>query len=406
MSSGLLENLNTLNGQDRLKSDIVLWGIGRFTDSVLDWFEQHKDQYHIICIVDNFKYTFQKKYRDIPVERPYILNAMDKDSFSVVLSVDYATAIRKQLNAMDIFDIFNLRNLDEKNTECERTISWHFKDRSKGKETLCYVLAGYEPLLWDNTLKRMELFQSADIDYCIISSGKYVEEMDRLAERNNWSYLYTEQNQVCLIQNLVVELHPNAQYIIKMDEDIFIGRHFFEDMLYGFKHIEKDGEYRIGFAVPVIPLNCCSYVSYLKLTGRKKEYEEQFGRAYKSRFSAVFNVEDTATYLWSTMDSFDQMAEYFRLNKNVDILNCYYNIGCIMFTRERWIMMGKWPEVAGESGMGRDERYICNDNNEKDMPIYEIQSVLAGHLAFGHQKDVMRKFYNEHQEIFAINTME
>ena len=74
-----------------------------------------------------------------------------------------------------------------------------------------------------------------------------------------------------------------------------------------------------------------------------------------------------------------------------------------MFTRDRWCMMGKWPERPGENGMGRDERFIYEDNQEKDLAIYEIGSVLAGHLAFGPQKKHMLKYYEDHFEKFAIS---
>ena len=74
-----------------------------------------------------------------------------------------------------------------------------------------------------------------------------------------------------------------------------------------------------------------------------------------------------------------------------------------MFSRERWLMMGKWPELPGESGMGRDEAYICEDNRKKDLAIYEVKSVLAGHLAFGHQKKRMMQYYREHAEKFGIS---
>ena len=39
---------------------------------------------------------------------------------------------------------------------------------------------------------------------------------------------------------------------------------------------------------------------------------------------------------------------------------------------------------------------------KKDMSIYEIQSVLAGHLAFGHQKKRMIQYFQEHQDKFRI----
>lgn len=198
-------------------------------------------------------------------------------------------------------------------------------------------------------------------------------------------------------------LHPAAEYIFKMDEDMFIGAGFFERMITEYQRIEAEGEYRIGFAVPVIPLNCCGYVSYLKLTGQKKVYEQRFGRAYRSGFSAVFNVIETAEFLWDTMSTFDAMAQRFLQNDGYQILNSYFNIGCIMFSRNRWLMMGKWPEKPGESGMGTDEGYIYQNNVENDLSIYEIQSALAGHLAFGHQKKRMLKYYQEHPEKFQIN---
>ena len=67
------------------------------------------------------------------------------------------------------------------------------------------------------------------------------------------------------------------------------------------------------------------------------------------------------------------------------------------------MMMGKWPEAPGESGMGRDEAFICQDNGNKDLAIYEVKNVLAGHLAFGHQKERMLKYYREHREKFAVS---
>lgn len=396
----LEESLECLEQKGKLKKPLVLWGIGSRTELVIDWISKHYGKEKICAIADNFKYTFYKEYQGIRVIRPCELSGMG--DFVVLLAVNYAESIRKQLQAYGVTEIYNLYHLSEDPAAEMREMAYHYTDRSQGKNILCYILAGYEPGLWDNTLQRIKLFSDTNVDYCIVSSGKYDTTLDEIAEKCNWSYLYTEKNQVCYIQNKVIELHPDANYIIKLDEDIFIGKDFFRRMVQEFYEIEKNGDYRVGFAVPVIPLNCCGYVSYLNLIGKKKEYEERFGRAYKSRFSAIFNIADTAEFLWDTMDTFDNMAEGFLKNKGYNILDCYYNIGCIMFTRERWLMMGKWPEKAGESGMGRDEAYIYQDNAEKDLSIYEIQSVLAGHLAFGHQKKRMLNYYQEHKEKFMV----
>lgn len=402
MDSKLMESLNILYADHKLDKPIVLWGIGRQTKEVIDGLYSLDKNIHILMIADNFKYTFQKEYKSIPVREPRCLADVDKASIVVLLAVNYAGAIRKQLTAYGITEIYNLRNLAEQTKEEGCSLHYHFVDRKYDRKALCYILAGYEQHLWDNTLARIAVFQSEEVDYCLVSSGKYDKRLEELAEDNHWSYLYTEQNQVCFIQNLVVELHPKAEYIIKMDEDIFIGKDFFTGMLREFHKIEKEGDYRIGFAVPVIPLNCSGYVSYLHAIGKKEEYEQRFGRAYKSRFSAVYNVEETAEYLWGLMGNFDSMASRFSKRDGYCVCDCYFNIGCIMYTRERWLMMGKWPEKQGETGMGIDEAYIYQDNVEKDMSVYEIQNVLAGHLAFGHQKQRMMKYYKDHPEIFDM----
>ncbi|MCI9359420.1 MAG: hypothetical protein HFG65_00445 [Hungatella sp.] len=355
----ITDHLKELENQKKLEKSIVLWGIGRQTNEIIAWFKQNGYGERILFIADNFKSTFHHQYEGIPVVDPEEIEKLERDSFVVILSINYAEDVWRQLGAYGVTEVYNLRNLQEKTELYRCDIPYSFIDRSRGNRYLCYILAGYEPALWEDTIGRIEAFQDGAVDYCLVSSGKYEETLEEVAEKNGWSYLYTEKNQVCFVQNLVIELHPVAEYIMKMDEDIFIGKHFFRQMIENYHKIEREGEYRIGFMVPVVPLNCCSYASYIRLIGKTEEYEKRFGRAYKSRFSAVFNVVETAEFLWDTMDTFDSMAERFQQHEGYEILGCYYNIGCIMFSRRRWLMMGKWPEAPGESGMGRNEAFIC-----------------------------------------------
>lgn len=403
MSSLIIQNLEKLKEECKLDKAVVIWGMSPRSSEVIEWLESTYGDGKVIAVTDNFKISFLSEERvGVPIIKPYELLHIIQEPIVVLVATNHTAAIFKQLNAYGITEAYNLCNLKEEFAVKKCNLPYHFIDRRKEKKNLCYVLAGYNQELWNSTLQRISAYQSEEFDYCLISSGKYDRTLELLAEKNNWSYLYTEQNQVCYVQNLVIDLHPHAEYIIKMDEDIFIGRNFFEKMLEAFLDIEKNGNYRIGFAVPVIPLNCCGYVTYLELTGHRKEYEERFGRAYMSRFSAVFDIAETADFLWDTIDSFDEMAEKFLDYSGHDILDCYFNIGCIMYTRERWLMMGKWPEDPDSSGMGDDERYICQDNSGKDLAIYEIWNVLAGHLAFGHQKNRMMKYYREHFDKFAL----
>lgn len=94
------------------------------------------------------------------------------------------------------------------------------------------------------------------------------------------------------------------------------------------------------------------------------------------------------------------MANRFAQVKCWRISDCYFNIGCIMYSRERWILMGKWPEIENESGMGTDERIIYDDGVEKDLSVYELNNVLVGHLAFGHQKSVMMDYFRNNRRKF------
>lgn len=82
---------------------------------------------------------------------------------AVLFAVDHSDAIRRQLGAYEIWNVYNLRNLSEDAGAVKPyryDLPYHFIDRSKKREYLCYVLAGYEPELWDTALARIEAFQS------------------------------------------------------------------------------------------------------------------------------------------------------------------------------------------------------------------------------------------------------
>lgn len=391
--------LQQLHEQNQLNGKLLLWGIGPRTEEIANWLLEHG--YQVACILDNFKYTFYQTYKvsgqTIPVRKPE-QNMPELKNATVLLGVHFADAIQKQLQAYGVHNIIHLNGKQAVDEELD--ISYHFIDRSKGRSAMCYILAGYDKCISKIVLERISRYQSDQIDYCLASSGIYSVEMDKLAEQNGWSYLYMDKNQVCYLQNLIIEKHPKAELIFKFDEDILIGEGFFESMLEGYQLVEHEGECRVGFVVPIVPLNCSGYVSYLEGAELKAEFEERFGRAYRSRFSVVFGMIEAAEYLWQSMGTFDAMCKRFATKEGYRMYNCYYNIGCILYSRERWLMMGKWPVSKQSSGMGDDERFILQDNMDKDMAIYELNNVLAGHFAFGPQKQKMQEFFENHRDIF------
>lgn len=226
-----------------------------------------------MAIVDNFKNNFYEEYCGVKVFAPEAFIERYSKDFIILLNTKWGEAIIRQIEA-----------LVSRKALLEGTVEVY-------------------NLLYENA--RIEAFQSERYDYCIVSSGKYDEVLAEMAKRNGWSYLAAGRNQVAYIQNLVIELHPKAKYILKMDEDIFVGKAFFDRMIDTYRECEAEGESRIGFLVPIIPLNVAGVVSYLKAIGRKQEFEKRFGRVYRSRFSQVFDFEETAVWLWDTMDCFD-----------------------------------------------------------------------------------------------------
>ena len=112
-----------------------------------------------------------------------------------------------------------------------------FENRSQNKQKLCIVLAGYKPFLYESIFGRLDMFLDKDIDVCIISSGKYVESLVKMCEEKKWSYLSTKENNVSLVQNLAIVLHKKAEYIFKLDEDVFITKDYFHKMYDAYKKI-------------------------------------------------------------------------------------------------------------------------------------------------------------------------
>lgn len=394
-----VQALQTLDAEGILDKKIVVWGLNGASKELIEYLEVQGKK--ITYVLDNFKDVSYRHYCKIPVCHPRVLREMAGE-YVILLNNNFAAEIQKQLYYYGIRNVYNLHDLKMRYLPTETGIKHEFEKRSNNCSTLCYILAGYQDYLWDNVFERIKRFAGKDIDYCIVSSGIYSERLAQIARENDWSYLWTDTNQVAYIQNLVIELHPLAKRILKMDEDIFVPEGFFDAMEKAMDEAEQFGEYRIGFLAPIVPLNCCGYVSYLNISGNKEEFAKCFGRAYRHHYAGVCEEAKAAVWLWESCGNFDRMAKKIALNQGFETYNCYYNIGCIMYTRERWILMGTWPVEVGSTGMGQDEVHLIEDNQKKDMVIYEAQNILVGHFAFGSQKDSMRRLYEKKPEIFSI----
>ena len=151
-----------------------------------------------------------------------------------------------------------------------------FIDRRKNLKKILFVLAGYKPYLYEDVLGRVKIFVPADMEICLISSGLYDERLNTIAADNGWSYVVTGRNCLTMAQNIAIALHPEAEYLFKMDEDIFVTKHCFHKILDTYNRVLESGLYNIGFVAPLIPINGYGHIRVLRKLGMIGMYEKMF----------------------------------------------------------------------------------------------------------------------------------
>lgn len=278
-----------------------------------------------------------------------------------------------------------------------------FENRIKGKKKLCFVLSGYKNYLWNNVFKRLKENAPDDVEICLCSAGKYVDELSVIAQKNNWSYLYTDINSVSLIQNICISLYKDAEWIFKMDEDMFITSGIFKNLIKTANEIKNSDIYEFGLCSPLIPVNAIGYRFVLEKYKSLQIFENKFGKALLGGCPQreIEKNPEAAKFMWSHegIPQLDQMAKDMQNEKEYQICNTRLSIGFILFHRELWEKMQGFI-VYGNMDLGVDEEDInayCI-NNSKIMAI--SMNSVAGHFGFGKQTNEMKKFYIENPEQF------
>ena len=292
------------------------------------------------------------------------------------------------------------------------TNKYKFIDRSKGSDKLCIVLAGYKNFLIPAVMGRLKKYVPEDIDVCIITSGKWSEEIRELCDKNKWSYLSTKRNNVALAQNVAIELHESAKYIFKLDEDIFITEDYFERMLKAYKKCDEITEYKVGVLAPLLPINGYGHVKLIQKYGLEEIYRSKFGdlKIAAGPDRKIETSQELARFMWGeaiTLDGkeyklpgIDEINKYL-MQKEPEIEACpiRFSIGAILFERKLWEKMNFFNVGKGIS-MGGDEVQLCEYCLRESRPLMVCHNIAVGHLAFGGQNQAMRKYYEDNKELF------
>lgn len=287
---------------------------------------------------------------------------------------------------------------------------WCLEDRSRGLAKVCLVLAGYKEFLWDTVFERLGRFVPGDVDVCILSSGVYSDRLSETARENGWSYLSTRVNDITLIQNIAIGHYEKAEWIYKMDEDIFVTQGCFEALMETYRGVEESGAYRICFAAPLIPVNGYGYIRILEHVGKRGCYEERFGRAYYGGYPESMIEKDAgaAQYMWGEGGEIPQLD---RLNTQLGSTGGYsvcgvrFSIGFILLHRSIWESLGGFS-VTGRLDLGVDEEELCRYGMLYAKAIIVSEGTAVGHFSFRQQTEKMRDFYEKNPRLFQIEGTE
>lgn len=305
-----------------------------------------------------------------------------------------------------------VRNTRAKNIERNKKKrvkgKYTFIDRKKNQNSVCIILAGYKQFLWEDVFGRIEKYAPKDIDFCIVSSGLYSEELAKIAEKNDWSYLSVKQNKVSLVQNIAIELHPEAKMIYKLDEDIFVTEKFFTQLMETYNRVEKESNYRIGFVAPLLPINGYANVDVLRKTGLLEKFEERFGKAYHDGGGEepIIKNSDIAKFMWGETEEklrdIDKLSEEFSQEEfSYSICSIRFSIGAILFSREIWEAMGRFAVGLGNN-MGKDEEQFCTFCMMQSRAIVVSENTIVGHFSYGPQTAEMKKYYEQNRDVFKV----
>lgn len=393
-------NVSELDGRK-----LVLFPAGKKTKILLKYGKVPKPAY----IIDNSSLKIDCNILDIPVlPVRVLLEESDEQTTIVVTSQNLLGELYKQLNDYKIIHKFSIVICYIKNAANSFYDDFTFIDRRKDNKKVLIVLAGYKHKLWDIFFKRILAYINSDIDVCIMSAGKYDNELADLCEQNSWSYLSTCANNISLIQNIAIELHPEAEFIYKLDEDIFITEDYFNGLMRVFIETENSTPYHIGIVAPLIPVNPHGIVRFLEGIGKTAEFESLFGKVYYD-FSTHFETNtDETLYLWEQTLPLDKTAKIFS-EKAFSYYICphRFSIGAILFRRKIWEEMGGFT-VSNSVDLGSDEKDFAKFFlTEINFYTYIIaENILVGHYSFGKIKDFEKldDYYKANKSLFNITT--
>lgn len=283
-----------------------------------------------------------------------------------------------------------------------------FVDRRRRATTAVIILAGYKQPLWPSVFPRLEKNIPPDTDVCLMSAGKDDPELRRLAATNEWSYLSTSLNDVSLIQNLAISRHPEAETVVKIDEDVLLPDRTIADLIEFHDRVKSAGIVNPAFTAPMLNINGFCYRELLEVLGLLDDFERTFGPArIATRGVAATESVEAARWIWERTGPIDRTASVLREQEpRIRMSSIQFSIGLIVFDRSFWNDIGCLPvfrrrHAIGESTLGADEEHLCGQAVATGRPMVVAPHIFAGHFSFGRQYDGVLDLLRRQPDLFG-----
>lgn len=286
------------------------------------------------------------------------------------------------------------------------TSKFEFIDRGMKSENLLMIIVGFQPFYWEAVFERVQRnkeLSSESIDVCVCVPGQDGEIIKEYCKRYGWSYLRISTDRLSQIQNLAIELHPSAEWIYKIDEDIILCDNYFQMMKETYCRAEAECAQNIGFVGPLLNLNACCTPIFIKTINAEEEYANKYGKLKIGLEYELHTGIDTALWIWEKSVPFDKVAKQIRIsNKEKYSIGKYrYSIGAILFKRSFWKEIGYFVVGSdGESGM--EEAQICSYCMNSMRAIVIAEDIFVGHLGFFRQKEAVRSFFEKNKDSIML----
>lgn len=269
------------------------------------------------------------------------------------------------------------------------------------------ILAGFQEYYWEILLERVranqiQFSEEIDICVCVPKGGENTCNLKQFCKNYNWSFLQLEEDLLAQAQNVAIRLHPKAEWIYKIDEDIVLSDNYFSKLKQAYQSFNNNSYLKIGFCAPMININAYGANLFLKTMNLQKDYEKLFGRyAIPENWqnAKIHNDSNVAEWIWTHSIPFDKVANFIEKKNRgfVSICPHRFSIGAILIKRDYWEKIGGFlVGVIGE--MGLEEKILCEFCMNDMHAIVVAEDVFVGHLGFYRQKETIRKFFDRNSD--------